>query len=266
VRRIKKETIRHSKRMANTSNASKFLLNIVELQNTITNAAGTSAVTTLSNSVSQLQQMIDFNAKAIKTNTISQFNTSPITVTDSLNLSNASLLSNGQVVSVGTGSTLVNGPTAVSLYSTTAATTAFQVAVGSPSATPFQILGDGSMRLQVGTPTVGYYLTCMDGNGTAEWQAPAVPSDARLKMNVRPLEDAGAALQRLQGVRFEWKASGKGDVGMIAQDVAAVVPEAVFTSGTSSTLMMNYTTLVPYLIETVKSLQARVSTLEGLRQ
>lgn len=252
--------------MANTSNASKFLLNIVELQNTITNAAGTSAVTSLSNTVSQLQQMIDFNTKAIKTNTISQFNTSPITVTDSLNLSNASLLSNGQTVSVGQSSSLINGPTAVSLFSTTTAATAFQVAVGSPSTTPFQILGDGSLRLQVGTPTVGYYLTCMDANGTAEWQAPAVPSDARLKTNVRPLETAEETIQKLQGVRFDWKASGKGDVGMIAQDVAAVIPEAVFTSAGSSTLMLNYTTLVPYLVETVKSLQARVSTLEGLRQ
>jgi len=257
------QNIERQARMANTSNASRFILNIVELQNTITSAGGTNSVNTLSNAVSQLQQMVNYDQKQIKANIISRFNTTPITVTDSLNLSNATLYSNGTVASVGVQSTLSSGPTTVTLLSTTTTTPAFEVAVGSPSVTPFQVLGDGSLRLpNAGTPTIGYYLTCTDTNGTAEWQPAAVPSDLKLKGNIRPLDGADTIVSSLRGVRFNWASNGKEDIGMIAQEVSEVVPEAI--TSYSSTLMIQYQTLVPILLESVKSLQARVSTLEGL--
>jgi hypothetical protein len=103
----------------------------------------------------------------------------------------------------------------------------------------------------------------MDASGTAEWQPAATPSDARLKTNVRTLEGASDLVAALRGVRFDWSASGKGDIGLIAQEVVGVVPEA--TGHTGMYMTVNYYTLVPILLESVKSLQARVSTLEGLR-
>jgi hypothetical protein len=148
------------------------------------------------------------------------------------------------------------------LISTTTATTAFEVAVGSPSVTPFQVLGDGTLRLpNAGTPTIGYYLTCTDTNGTAEWQPPAAPSDLKLKKNIRPLTGADTMVSSLRGVRFTWRGGEREDIGMIAQEVSEVVPEAITMY--SSTLMIQYQTLIPILLESVKSLQARVSTLEG---
>jgi hypothetical protein len=252
--------------MANTSNAANFILNIVELQNTITNAGGTTATATLSNTVSQLAQMVNFNQKQIKADVISRYSVSPITVTDSLNLSNATLFVNGTAATgLGGASTITAGPSKLVLTSTVGATTAAAAfTVGSPATTPFQILGGGALQFPTaGTPTVGYYLTCMDASGTAEWQPAALPSDAQLKRNVRTLEGAGDMIAGLRGVRFDWSASGKGDIGLIAQEVAGVVPEAIGKLGDYMTV--NYYTMVPILIESIKSLQTRVSTLEGLR-
>jgi hypothetical protein len=51
-------------------------------------------------------------------------------------------------------------------------------------------------------------------------------SDLRLKDNIRVLENATAALCQLRGVRFDWRSGGR-SVGLIAQEVEAVLPDAV---------------------------------------
>ena len=57
-------------------------------------------------------------------------------------------------------------------------------------------------------------------------------SDARLKKNVRVIENALEKLRRVRGVTFEWDETTPqpmrgADCGLIAQDVAAVLPEGV---------------------------------------
>jgi hypothetical protein len=51
-------------------------------------------------------------------------------------------------------------------------------------------------------------------------------SDLRLKENIHPLENATAALRLLRGVHFDWRSGGQ-SVGLIAQEVEAVLPDAV---------------------------------------
>lgn len=256
--------------------ASNFILNIVELQNTITSASGLSPITSLSNTVSRLQEMVIYDEKRIAVNTISQYNTSPIQVQDSLNLAaGASITQEGTVIA-GTGASggsvssmgsVGLGPNQIQFTSTTtagAAAITFQVGAG--PTTPLVVTADGITRLPVaGTPGVGKYLTCMDGAGTAEWQVPAMPSDIRLKENVRRLEGTGHILSNIQGVRFKWKDGGGGngggeDVGLIAQDVQAVLPEAVTGN---DYLFVQYNKLIPVLVEEIRELQRRVESLEA---
>jgi hypothetical protein len=257
-----------------TSWASNFLLNIVELQNTITTASGLSPVASLSNTVAQLQEMLIYDEKRLAVNTISKYSATPIQVVDSMNFaSNATLTLNkipvgtsgsgslGQVSSIGYVSSFTN------YYSTTVATdTAIQFQVGSPPQNPISILGDGTTVISgpltltgTATPGLGYYLTCMDTVGTAQWQAPGAPSDARLKRNIRPIEGASEILGGIRGVRFEWLTGGT-DIGVIAQDVASVLPEAVYGS---ASYRVDYTKIIPVLIEVVKELLDRVARLEG---
>lgn len=258
-----------------TSGASNFLLNIVELQNTITSASGLSPVASLSNTVAQLQEMLIYGEKRLAVDTISKYSQSPIQVLDSMNFaSNASLTLNnlavgtgsagsfGQVSSIGYESSLTN------YFSTNVATdTAIQFQVGGGPSYPMRFLANGTTIVSgplsitgAGTPGIGYYLTCMDALGTAQWQPAAAPSDARLKTRVRTLEGAQQILEGIRGVRFDWLTGGS-DVGVIAQEVAAVLPEAVHGE---TPLSVEYHKIIPVLIETVKELLGRVSTLEGL--
>jgi Chaperone of endosialidase len=83
-------------------------------------------------------------------------------------------------------------------------------------------------------------------------------SDERAKTNVRPIPDALSQVTRLRGVAFEWRsdaaaAQPRGSLGLIAQEVQQVVPEAVTITERGAGL--SYSTLVPLLIEAVKQLK-----------
>lgn len=257
-----------------TSGASNFLLNIVELQNTITTASGLSPVASLSNTVAQLQEMLIYDEKRLAVNTISKFNQSPIQVLDSMNFaSNATLTLNntavgasgssgfGQVSSIGYVSSFTN------YFSSSVATdTAIQFQVGAPPVYPMTILGNGTTRISgpltltgTATPGLGYYLTCMDTVGTAQWQPPGSVSDARWKTNIRSIEGAAQILEGIRGVRFDWLTGGS-DIGVVAQEVAAVLPEAVHGG---DPFVVEYMKIIPILVEVLKELGARVTHLEG---
>lgn len=60
-------------------------------------------------------------------------------------------------------------------------------------------------------------------NGTVEG------SDAKLKDDIAPLNNALEGLLSLQGVRFKWRSDQKQRIGLIAQDVEKVFPELVET-------------------------------------
>jgi hypothetical protein len=70
-------------------------------------------------------------------------------------------------------------------------------------------------------------------------------------------------VRELQGVTWEWKDPKRGThgIGLIAQDVQRVFPEAVSTDKTGY-LMVDYHGLVGVLVEAVKELADRVEELE----
>ena len=89
-------------------------------------------------------------------------------------------------------------------------------------------------------------------------------SDARMKTGVRPLEGALDKVRRLRGVGYRHvQATGASadQIGLIAQEVADVVPEAV--SRQRGMQAVSYSSLVPVLIEAVKELKAEVDELRG---
>jgi hypothetical protein len=86
-------------------------------------------------------------------------------------------------------------------------------------------------------------------------------SDQRYKTEIETLDKAIPILQSIRGVRFRWKDSEIRDVGLLAQEVRNMVPEAV-SGDLESGFTVAYDKLVPVLIEAVKSLHARVVSLE----
>lgn len=86
-------------------------------------------------------------------------------------------------------------------------------------------------------------------------------SDRRLKEKVRPIENAVAKVQKLNGVTFRWKKDHKKSVGVISQDVEKVFPELVYTDkqGMKS---VAYPNLIAVLIEATKEQQRQIDVLK----
>jgi hypothetical protein len=89
-------------------------------------------------------------------------------------------------------------------------------------------------------------------------------SDQRFKDNIQPIENPLAKVISISGNTYSWnEKSGKegNDVGVIAQEVLEVLPEAV-TTRDNGYLAVDYQRLVPLLVEAIKELSGKVEYLE----
>jgi hypothetical protein len=83
-------------------------------------------------------------------------------------------------------------------------------------------------------------------------------SSIRWKRNVVLIDDPLGKLANLRGVYFDWDAEhgGHHDVGMIAEEVGAVLPEIVnYEENGIDAIGMDYSKLTPLLVEAVKALR-----------
>ena len=89
-------------------------------------------------------------------------------------------------------------------------------------------------------------------------------SDARLKENIAAADNGSALIDGLQVRKFDWKADGSHQrFGFVAQELDAVYPEAVSKPADPDEMMgVDYSKLVPLLVQEIQSLRARVAALE----
>lgn len=106
-----------------------------------------------------------------------------------------------------------------------------------------------------------FYSDSADGDFYAYGNVTAY-SDERLKMDIEPIRGALGRVLDMQGVTFTRVDSGKRGTGVIAQDVQAVLPEAVNTDQ-EGYLSVAYGNLVGVLIEAIRELEQRVAELEN---
>ncbi len=93
-------------------------------------------------------------------------------------------------------------------------------------------------------------------------------SDARFKQNITPIDSALSKLMRINGVQYEmntkafptYKFLPGRQIGLIAQNVETVVPEAV--NEKDGYKGVDYAKLVPLLIEAIKEQERRIHELE----
>jgi hypothetical protein len=85
-------------------------------------------------------------------------------------------------------------------------------------------------------------------------------SDARFKTKIQPLGNMLNKILQLKPVSFEWKDTGRNDLGFIAQDIATVFPELV-RSNSEGYLSVEYANLVAPLVQVVQSQQAQIDEL-----
>jgi len=78
-------------------------------------------------------------------------------------------------------------------------------------------------------------------------------SDARLKTNLETVSDALDRVRKLRGVTFTRRDTGSRGIGLVAQELAPIVPEAVMTHD-DGLMSVAYGNLVGLLTEAVKEL------------
>ena len=181
---------------------SPYLVNLQSLQNFNSNITGLDPLTVLTNSVANIQQMVNFDQKRIFINTISKFNQIPIQVTDPINLSNVNLFQNGSLftgsgtnIGASGGLSISSGGTSLYLTSTTSASSiAIGFQIGSKTVFSFDGRGralytdpsgnisTGANRFVISSATLvadkvqflgnaeaGKVLTALDVSGTGVW-------------------------------------------------------------------------------------------------
>lgn len=88
-------------------------------------------------------------------------------------------------------------------------------------------------------------------------------SDLRIKKDVSEIQNALAKIQKLDGIHFHWdtvvnshisKPSGR-QSGLVAQQVFENMPELIQKDTDTGYMAVNYTKIIPYLVESIKELK-----------
>jgi hypothetical protein len=116
-----------------------------------------------------------------------------------------------------------------------------------------------SVNVGIGTTTPSNVFTIGQGAGHAVADGWDTYSSRRLKTNIHTLHGALATVEQLRGVSYDLKANGKHEVGVIAEEVGAVVPEVVsWDQNGKDAQSVDYGRLTALLIEATKEQQALI--------
>ena len=214
------------------NDTSQFVVNIIPLQNIQTNASGLDPTTELANAVANIQQMVNFEQKRVYTDSLSAYSPNGvIQVLSPMNMNDVPFTQNG-VDFIGSS-------------------------------------GSGG-SLTVSTLTVGGNIT-VNGSGTFTGSVSATSfitvSDRAAKTDIVELTKSPFHIfQELTPYTFRYNTNSQESspitLGLMAQDVKEVLPEAVHTDE-SGRLYVNYDSIVAALVGAVKELQIEVSSLRN---
>ena len=128
-----------------------------------------------------------------------------------------------------------------------------------PSYIPLTIAANGNVGIGAVSPS--NILTVKQGSGNILADGYAVYSSKRWKDNIAPIGNALSIVQQLRGVTFDWKDSGKHDLGLIAEDVGKVLPEIVtYEANGQDARGVDYSRLVAVLVQATNEQQTTITT------
>jgi len=120
-------------------------------------------------------------------------------------------------------------------------------------------------RIGIGTTSPTNLLTLGQGFGPSIADGWATYSSRRWKTNIQTLHGALEKVERLRGVSYDLKANGQHEVGVIAEEVGAVVPELVtYEANGKDARSVDYSRLTALLIEATKEQQALIRQQQKL--
>src|SRR5262249_11497388 len=111
-----------------------------------------------------------------------------------------------------------------------------------------------------GTPTPGNVFTVERNAGNAISDGWDTYSSRRWKTNIQTLDGALPKVQQLRGVSYDLVDNRKHEVGVIAEEVAAILPEIVsWSSDGQQAEGVDYGRLAAVLIQAVKEQQSLIN-------
>ena len=227
------------------TNANPFIVNLVDLQNINTSITGVNTLLQLQTDVANIQEMVQFTTKTLAADTITNF-------------------TEGQQVQI-------QGVSNIPTFSNSATGIDVQ-----PNSISFTVTGNTNLQLDptgmlqfTSSPT--YFSTGVNIAGWLYVSESAFvknlyqTSDRSFKTDIEPFFTTVNDVLRLEPRKFTWKETGEQDLGFIAQDVQDVWPSLTIRNPQDGSLGLSYSRFIPLLLESIRELNGRVSTLEGLR-
>ena len=135
----------------------------------------------------------------------------------------------------------------------------FTVAAAGGGATAKVVINGAAATYGLNLPNTGTH-------GDAIANSWSTYSDATLKKDITPIENALEKVMSMKGVSYEYKSGGGRKVGFLAQDMKSVVPEVVksMPQGDDKDLLcISYDQLTSVLVEAVKAQQAQIEDLKS---
>jgi hypothetical protein len=88
-------------------------------------------------------------------------------------------------------------------------------------------------------------------------------SSERFKQNIQPIQNPLEIVNNLEGVTFDWKRTQSPDIGFIAEQVGKHLPNIVdWEENGTDAQSMDYSKIVPILVEAVKNQQSQIDKLK----
>jgi hypothetical protein len=231
-------------------NDTRFVVNIVPLQNVQSNASGLDATATLSNSVADIQKMVNYSQKTLYADYITSLAGGNIGVKSALNLSNVNLLSNGNVVSFGSSG---GGSATISTLSTATSL----LTLGTDPVLNVASQGTNLFTLSSGVATF---------SGACYAQQFLTLSDERTKTGLRPWRSG--VLEGVCGLGtyvYSYKGAlpGEGmEIGLLAHEVKAAFPDCV-SAREGGNSYVKYDSVVALLVKAVGELREELAQLRA---
>ena len=256
------------------------------LQNFQSNITGLTQYTTVATNLSNLQKMVDFTTKTVRTDVLEAYTPANVIQVQSPIATNLGSSASASSSSSG-GSAITNGGTTIQTYTTVGVTSTLAISLGVRNTSVFNILGNGNVVYSDPTGvatsfavegvtfsapaaafssiTAGSITTSTITATTCYATNYVTLSDKIVKRNIREWREP--VLYTLKDIKpyayiYEGEdAAGPGRIGLLAQDVAAVYPQCV-SEGAGGTYV-NYDSVVALLVGAVRELSARVASLEA---
>ena len=129
---------------------------------------------------------------------------------------------------------------------------------------------DQKMGVGVSNDSITHAITLpdnADNTGKIKANAFMTYSSARFKEDVEVIDNPIETIQNLRGVTFTWKKNDQKDYGFIAEEVGKELPIIVewdteANQNQPQAMSMDYTRIIPFLLEGIKSQQKQIDSLK----